>query len=315
MSRYRLDASPSCSRPAFPWAGWPSLDEVSSSGAFLASDDSSLLHGRRVRGRWRHHLRPARRRRARSGRRWVVKPRYFPEMRDVVIVEAARTAVGKRNGTLANTHPTDVLGPVQMAVLRARRGRTGAGRPGRRRLHRQGRRPGDERHPHRVAVARRRRCDVPCSTVDSQCGSSQHAVNLAVQPHRVGRRGRRHGLRRREHEHGADRRRRGRRRQGRLRQADHPRVLRRTTSSPASSRAPSASPTSTASPATTPTRFGLESQVRAAPGDRRGPVRDPDRRRRGRRWSTRTASAPSETRHRQPRRDPPRDVPREAGRS
>src|SRR5262245_66371379 len=38
-------------------------------------------------------------------------------MREVVIVEAARTAVGRKNGTLARTHPLDMLGPVQSAVL------------------------------------------------------------------------------------------------------------------------------------------------------------------------------------------------------
>ena len=38
-------------------------------------------------------------------------------MTDVVIVEAVRSAVGKRNGSLANTHPADILGPVQMECL------------------------------------------------------------------------------------------------------------------------------------------------------------------------------------------------------
>ena len=39
-------------------------------------------------------------------------------MRDVVIVEAGRSAIGKRGGAFATTHPADLLGPVQMAVLR-----------------------------------------------------------------------------------------------------------------------------------------------------------------------------------------------------
>ena len=38
-------------------------------------------------------------------------------MTDVVIVEAVRSAVGKRNGTLSHTHPADILGPVQMECL------------------------------------------------------------------------------------------------------------------------------------------------------------------------------------------------------
>ena len=40
-------------------------------------------------------------------------------MTDVVIVEAVRSAVGKKNGTLGHTHPADILGPVQMACLAA----------------------------------------------------------------------------------------------------------------------------------------------------------------------------------------------------
>ena len=38
-------------------------------------------------------------------------------MTEVVIVEAVRSAVGKKNGTLGHTHPSDLLGPVQMACL------------------------------------------------------------------------------------------------------------------------------------------------------------------------------------------------------
>ena len=38
-------------------------------------------------------------------------------MRNVVIVEAGRSPVGKRNGSLGAAHPTDVLGQVMMSVL------------------------------------------------------------------------------------------------------------------------------------------------------------------------------------------------------
>ena len=38
-------------------------------------------------------------------------------MTEAVIVEAVRSAVGKHNGTLAHTHPADMLGPVQMECL------------------------------------------------------------------------------------------------------------------------------------------------------------------------------------------------------
>jgi len=99
-------------------------------------------------------------------------------VREVVIVEAARTAVGKKNGTLANTHPTDLLGPVQMAVLEragldpAQVGQVVGGCV-------------DQVGAQAANVTRSAwltyggPLEVACSTVDSQCGSSQHAVNLA----------------------------------------------------------------------------------------------------------------------------------------
>ena len=43
--------------------------------------------------------------------------RHSEQVREVVIVEAARSAVRKRNRTLSPTHPIDVLGPVQRQVL------------------------------------------------------------------------------------------------------------------------------------------------------------------------------------------------------
>ena len=39
-------------------------------------------------------------------------------MAEVVIVEAGRSPIGKRNGPLAGAHPADVLGPVMMEVLK-----------------------------------------------------------------------------------------------------------------------------------------------------------------------------------------------------
>ena len=36
-------------------------------------------------------------------------------MEDVVIVDAARSAVGRKNGTLGLVHPSDTLGPVMMS--------------------------------------------------------------------------------------------------------------------------------------------------------------------------------------------------------
>ena len=38
-------------------------------------------------------------------------------MNNVVIVDAARSPVGKKNGSLGGAHPTDVLGQVMMKML------------------------------------------------------------------------------------------------------------------------------------------------------------------------------------------------------
>ena len=100
-------------------------------------------------------------------------------MREVVIVEAGRSAVGKRNGTLAQAHPADVLGPVQMEVLR-RAGVEPAqvdqvvggiiNKVGAQAMNLT--RTAWLSHGGNEATA--------CSTVDSQCGSSQYALGLAT---------------------------------------------------------------------------------------------------------------------------------------
>ena len=98
---------------------------------------------------------------------------------DIVIVEAARSPLGRRNGGLATVHPVDLLGTVQRAVVErsgidpalvgqviggcvsqvgeqtfniARSAWLSAGLP----------------------------LEVAGSTIDSQCGSSQQATNLAA---------------------------------------------------------------------------------------------------------------------------------------
>ena len=100
-------------------------------------------------------------------------------MRDVVIVDAARSAVGKRNGTLGQTHPSDTLGPVIMKLL---------DRNGLKssqvdqvvggcinKLGAQG------MNVTRTAwLSHGGDQDVPCITVDSQCGSSQEATTRAT---------------------------------------------------------------------------------------------------------------------------------------
>jgi len=100
-------------------------------------------------------------------------------MRDVVIVDAARSAVGKKNGALGLVHPTDVLGEV-IAQLLARNGlapvqvdqviggcinKLGA----------QG------MNVTRTAWLSHGGAEAtPCITIDSQCGSSQEAATLAT---------------------------------------------------------------------------------------------------------------------------------------
>ncbi len=100
-------------------------------------------------------------------------------MQEVVIVDAVRSPIGKRGGALATTHPADVLGPV-LAELLERNGlesdavdqviggcinKVGA----------------QAMNITRTAwLSHGGSVDVACTTVDSQCGSSQYAVNLGA---------------------------------------------------------------------------------------------------------------------------------------
>ena len=100
-------------------------------------------------------------------------------MRDVVIVEAGRSPIGKRGGSLASTHPADVLGPVQAEVIRrsgvdpATVGQVVGGC-----INKVG---AQSMNITRTAwLSHGGPESVPCVTVDSQCGSSQYAVNLAT---------------------------------------------------------------------------------------------------------------------------------------
>ncbi len=98
-------------------------------------------------------------------------------MTEVVIVEAVRSAVGKRNGTLGNTHPTDLLGTVQMACLeRAGIDSSAVDQVVGGCINQVG---AQAMNVTRTAwLSHGGDENVACSTVDSQCGSSQHAVNL-----------------------------------------------------------------------------------------------------------------------------------------
>ena len=100
-------------------------------------------------------------------------------MRDVVIVEAARTAVGRKNGTLAHTHPIDLLGPVQRAVLEragvdpAEVGQVVGGC-----IDQVGAQSGNITRNAWLAAGLPQ--EVAATTVDSACGSSQQALSMAV---------------------------------------------------------------------------------------------------------------------------------------
>ncbi len=99
-------------------------------------------------------------------------------MADVVIVEAGRSPIGKRNGSLAGAHPADVLGPVMMEVLNragvdsAQVGQVVGGC-----INKVG---AQAMNITRTAwLSHGGHENVACTTIDSQCGSSQQAVNTA----------------------------------------------------------------------------------------------------------------------------------------
>jgi acetyl-CoA C-acetyltransferase len=98
---------------------------------------------------------------------------------DVVILSAVRTPIGKRNGGLSGVHPVDLLGHVLTAAV-----------------ERAGLTPGDvtqvlagcvtQAGEQGYNIARGALLaagfppEVPGSTIDAQCGSSQQAVNLGA---------------------------------------------------------------------------------------------------------------------------------------
>ncbi|MYL08857.1 MAG: steroid 3-ketoacyl-CoA thiolase, partial [Acidimicrobiia bacterium] len=96
-------------------------------------------------------------------------------MTEVVIVEAVRSPVGKRNGGLSSVHPTSLLSQVQSAAVErsgidpAAIGQVVGGCV-------------DQIGAQAMNVVRTAWLtaglpeETACSTVDSQCGSSQHAV-------------------------------------------------------------------------------------------------------------------------------------------
>ncbi|MBT7333965.1 MAG: acetyl-CoA C-acyltransferase [Gammaproteobacteria bacterium] len=99
-------------------------------------------------------------------------------MHDVVIVDAARSPVGKKNGGLGGAHPTDVLGTVMMQLLKRNDLASNAvdqvvgGVINK--VAAQG------MNVTRTAwLAHGGAETTPCITIDSQCGSSQQSTTLA----------------------------------------------------------------------------------------------------------------------------------------
>lgn len=99
--------------------------------------------------------------------------------RDVVIVEAARSPLGRRNGGLSTVHPAELLGRVQVAVVE----RAGIA------PHEVGQLVGgcvSQVGEQTFNIARTAwlsagmPLEVAATTVDAQCGSSQQATNLAT---------------------------------------------------------------------------------------------------------------------------------------
>src|SRR5438552_9719889 len=105
-------------------------------------------------------------------------PDWRARMNEVVIVEAVRSPIGRRGGGLASMHSIDLLGALQREVL-ARAGvdpnEVGqvvggcVGQVGMQSMN----------VTRNAWLAAGLPLEVPASTVDAQCGSSQHATNLA----------------------------------------------------------------------------------------------------------------------------------------
>jgi len=100
-------------------------------------------------------------------------------MRDVVIVEAGRSPIGKKKGALSAVHPTELLASIMMAVLeRAGVAPALVGQVVGGCINKVG---AQAMNVTRTAwLTGGGSADTACSTVDSQCGSSQYAVNLAA---------------------------------------------------------------------------------------------------------------------------------------
>jgi acetyl-CoA C-acetyltransferase len=100
-------------------------------------------------------------------------------MRDVVIVEAVRSPIGRRKGGLAGLHPADLLGVVQRAAIERALIDPGAvgqviggcvSQVGEQSFN----------IARTAWLSQGLPMEVPSTTIDSQCGSSQQATTLAA---------------------------------------------------------------------------------------------------------------------------------------
>jgi len=104
-----------------------------------------------------------------------------PELRDndVVIVEAVRAPLGRRNGALATVHPADLLGLVQRtAIERAGIDPLEVGQVIGGCVSQVGEQTFNIARTAWLSAGLP--LEVAGTTVDSQCGSSQQAANLAT---------------------------------------------------------------------------------------------------------------------------------------
>ena len=100
-------------------------------------------------------------------------------MREVVIVEAGRSPIGKKKGSLSSAHPTEMLAQVMAEVLkRAKVAPATVGQVIGGCINKVGAQAFNVTRTAWLTAGLSP--DVACSTVDSQCGSSQFAVNLAA---------------------------------------------------------------------------------------------------------------------------------------
>jgi len=100
-------------------------------------------------------------------------------MREVVIVEAGRSPIGKKKGALSAAHPTELLAQVMNEVLK--RAKIDGGTVGQvvgGCINKVGAQAFNVTRTAWLTAGLSP--DVACSTIDSQCGSSQFAVNLAA---------------------------------------------------------------------------------------------------------------------------------------